>query len=135
MHGNCVKVVCVSFWLFFGTHVLVDSRSIRQVPNSALNTSAEYIYGDENGEGSADIVLIDETILVISNTETEAKMVKRDLPLAETSGKCKSKKCNNQNSHTFGANEDDSFEMAESHIFRPLFRYRVRKSSNARSFN
>lgn len=92
------------------------------MPNSALNTSAENTSGDENGEGSADIVLIDETILAISNTETEETVVKRDLPLAETSGICKSEKCTNQNPLTFEANEDRSFEMAESHIFRPLFR-------------
>lgn len=135
MHCNCVQVP-VCFLLFFGAQlILIDARprSIRQTQNPVLNESVQNISG--NGSGSANIVLKDETILLLfgSDIEVKQKLTKRNLPEADVEiGKCKLEKCTEESVLEIGgdAADDSSFEMAESHIFRPLFRPRIRKSSN-----
>lgn len=101
------------------------AQAILRKPNAFVDDVVPNIARD----GSTDIVFSDGTILIILR-DYEEKMAKRALADAEV--------IVNRNDgiawRIDGDEESDSsLEMAESHIFRPLFRYRVRKSSNARA--
>lgn len=126
MSANTVKVF-IGFWLFhcIWHSMTIDAQAILRKGNSVVDDVVPNIARD----ASTDIVFSDGTIMFILR-DYEEKMAKRALPDAEV--------IVNRNDGIAlkidGDEESDSsFEMAESHIFRPLFRYRVRKSSNARA--
>lgn len=128
MFANTVQVF-IGFWLFhcIWHFMTIDAhaQAILRKPNAFVDDVVPNIARD----GSTDIVFSDGTILIILR-DYEEKMAKRALADAEV--------IVNRNDgiawRIDGDEESDSsLEMAESHIFRPLFRYRVRKSSNARA--
>lgn len=131
MLGNDVKV-SVCFWLCFGVHlVLVDARHIRQ-------TSIDEVeYVSSGGNGAANIVSNDKPDSLVSISDPVKEDMKRDAHAVENVERCILENCDNKNALKIGGDEekDSSMEVAESHIFRPLFRNRVRKSWNSRGWD
>lgn len=106
----------------------VQAQDIRHKDNYVRNDFVPNIAADE--KISTNIVLNNETSSFISSSDSEKTETKRALLEAEVIAIRNAKIALKIGGDV---ESDSSFEMAESHIFRPLFRYRVRKSSNVRS--
>lgn len=132
MRDNGVKVfVCVCLFLCDVLLGSIDAGSIRQMQNSVLNDAVKNISSDSTH--SPDIVVNHgTTLLMMLSTDAKEKGAKRALPVGRIIEECKLEKCNAKNALEIDGDEDgnSSFEMAESHIFRPLFRARIRKATN-----
>lgn len=126
MHSNGVKVF--SCFLFFFVAHLVDGSCIYQEQNSVPNDSFSEINTVTDDK-------INDAKFLLMFTINPALNMKKRAQSADEAVENLLDKCNNNNGLEEGGNDgmDISFEMAESHIFRPLFRNRVRKSSNTRA--
>lgn len=129
MSANAVKVF-MCFCLFLGVQfIVIDAQGIRRIENSVLNDAVPNIARDE--DGSTDIVFNNQTNLFILSSDFEKMVTNRTLAEAQV---IENRDAENALKIVGDKKSDRSFEMAESHIFRPLFRYRVRKSSNVRAW-
>lgn len=122
MEGHRAKIFSVCFWLLFSVHVaLVVARNIRQTQNSddgVQHSISNGIRTTETARGDH----IDKPF----RGDLLMKAMKRSLHATDV---LENRKLEGRNEKIgIDAENIGSFEVAESHIFRPLFRPRVRKS-------